>query len=76
MSVLKLLSVLMDYPRDACGRIAGELLDAADDPGLSRQHRARLVQFTRELLDTDPLAAQERWLALFDPWPRDEPAAL
>lgn len=66
MSVLKLLSVLMDYPRDELWAHRGELLDAADDPGLSREHRARLVQFTRELLDTDPLAAQERWLALFD----------
>ena len=66
MSVLKLLSVLMDYPRDELWAHRGELLDAADDPGLSREHCARLVGFTRELLDTDPLAAQERWLALFD----------
>ena len=66
MNVLKLLSVLMDYPEDELWAHRAELLAAADDPGLSTAHRARLVAFARELLDSDPLAAQEAWLALFD----------
>lgn len=66
MNVLKLLSVLMDYPEDELWAHRAELLAAADDPGLSTAHRARLVAFARELLDSDSLAAQEAWLALFD----------
>ncbi len=66
MNVLKLLSVLMDYPEDELWAHHAELLAAADDPGLSTAHRARLVAFARELLDSDPVAAQEAWLALFD----------
>ena len=66
MNVLKLLSVLMDYPEDELWAHRAELLAAADDPCLSTAHRARLVAFARELLDSDSLAAQEAWLALFD----------
>ncbi|MGE0580734.1 MAG: nitrate reductase molybdenum cofactor assembly chaperone [Steroidobacteraceae bacterium] len=66
MNVLKLLSVLMDYPQDELWAHRDELLAAADDPGLSKEHRGRLVAFARDLLDADPLAAQEAWLALFD----------
>ena len=66
MNVLKLLAVLMDYPQDELWTHRAELLAAADDPGLSADHRARLLAFTRGLLDADPLAAQEAWLSLFD----------
>jgi nitrate reductase delta subunit len=66
MKVLKLLGVLMDYPQDELWEHRAELLGAADDPGLSPEHRTRLVAFTRDLLDSDHLAAQESWLALFD----------
>ena len=66
MSLLKLVGVLLDYPQDALWQHGGELLAAADDPGLPAQRRADLVAFARDLLDTDPLDAQERWLMLFD----------
>ncbi len=66
MSLLKLIGVLLDYPQDALWEHGEELLAAADDPGLSKPRRAQLVGFVRDLLATDPLDAQERWLLLFD----------
>lgn len=66
MSLLKLVGVLLDYPQDALWEHGEELLAAADDPGLSKARRVQLVAFVRELLETDPLEAQERWLLLFD----------
>ncbi len=66
MSLLKLVGVLLDYPQDALWEHGEELLAAAEDPGLSKVRRAQLAAFVRELLETDPLEAQERWLLLFD----------
>jgi len=66
MSLLKLVGVLLDYPQDALWEHGEELLAAAEAPGLSKARRAQLVAFVRELLETDPLEAQERWLLLFD----------
>ncbi|WP_297829394.1 nitrate reductase molybdenum cofactor assembly chaperone [Thermomonas sp.] len=66
MSLLKLVGVLLDYPQDALWEHGEELLAAAEAPRLSKARRAQLVAFVRELLETDPLEAQERWLLLFD----------
>lgn len=66
MSLLKLVGVLLDYPDPALWRHADELLAAADDPSLPRARRVQLGAFVRQLLDDDPLDAQERWLATFD----------
>lgn len=66
MSLLKLVGVLLDYPQDALWQHGEELLAAADDPGLPAQRRQQLAGFVRELLATDALDAQERWLMLFD----------
>ena len=66
MSLLKLIGVLLDYPRDELWQHGEELLDATDDPALSRGRRAQLRAFVQELLALDPLDAQDRWLATFD----------
>ncbi|WP_256646888.1 nitrate reductase molybdenum cofactor assembly chaperone [Thermomonas paludicola] len=66
MSVLKLIGVLLDYPQDALWQHGDELLAAVDGPGLPPGRRAAFVQFVRELLASDPLDAQDRWLSLFD----------
>ena len=66
MSVLKLSGVLLDYPRDELWQHGEELLEACDDPALSPARRRQLQTFVRDLLATDPLDAQDRWLATFD----------
>lgn len=66
MSVLKLIGVLLDYPRDELWQHGEELLEACDDPALSTARRGQLQAFVRDLLATDPLDAQDRWLATFD----------
>lgn len=66
MSVLKLIGVLLDYPRDELWQHGEELLEACDDPALSPARRGQLQAFVRDLLATDPLDAQDRWLATFD----------
>ena len=66
MSVLKLIGVLLDYPRDELWQHGEELLEACDDPALSPARRRQLQAFVRDLLATDPLDAQDRWLATFD----------
>ena len=66
MSVLKLIGVLLDYPRDELWQHGEELLEACDDPALSPARRGQLHAFVRELLASDPLDAQDRWLATFD----------
>ena len=66
MSLLKLLGVLLDYPQDEFWQHGDELLAAAEDTGLSAARRKDLARFVRELLATDPLEAQDRWLSTFD----------
>lgn len=66
MSLLKLLGVLLDYPQDELWRHGDELLAAAADPGLPRPRREDLRRFVRDLLETDALLAQDRWLSTFD----------
>lgn len=66
MSLLKLVGVLMDYPQDELWEHGEELLAAADASELSSQRRHELADFVRQLLDTDPLVAQDAWLSLFD----------
>ncbi|MCW4454840.1 nitrate reductase molybdenum cofactor assembly chaperone [Flavobacterium sp. MXW15] len=66
MSLLKLVGVLLDYPRDEMWEHRDELLAAADHPALPKHRRADLARFVRGLLDGDPLQAQDDWLSLFD----------
>ena len=66
MSLLKLVSVLLDYPQDALWQHGDELLQAAQAAELAPARRATLVAFVRELLATDSLEAQDRWLSTFD----------
>ena len=66
MSLLKLLGVLIDYPQEALWQHGEELLAAAADPALPSARREHLARFVRDLLATDALQAQERWLSLFD----------
>ncbi|KRG88088.1 nitrate reductase [Stenotrophomonas daejeonensis] len=66
MSLLKLIGVLLDYPRDELWQHGPELLAACDDPALAAPRRQQLQRFVQELLDSDPLDAQARWLGSFD----------
>lgn len=66
MRLLKLVGVLLDYPQDELWQHGDELLDAANAQALSSAQRKRLGGFVRELLDTDPLTAQDAWLRTFD----------
>ena len=66
MKLLKLIAVLLDYPQDDLWAHGDELRDAIDDPALSPARRSALRGFVDELLATDVLEAQERWLGLFD----------
>ena len=66
MSLLKLLGVLLDYPQDELWQHGDELLAAASDTDLPASRRKDLARFVRELLGTDPLEAQDRWLSTFD----------
>ncbi|MBS0457728.1 MAG: nitrate reductase molybdenum cofactor assembly chaperone [Proteobacteria bacterium] len=63
---LKLLSALLDYPREALWEHHAELLAACHDQALPTAANQRLRAFTEELLALEPMAAQERWLELFD----------
>ncbi|SBV37479.1 molybdenum-cofactor-assembly chaperone subunit (delta subunit) of nitrate reductase 1 [uncultured Stenotrophomonas sp.] len=66
MSLLKLIGVLLDYPRDELWQHGPELLAACDDPALAASRQRQLRGFVQELLDSDPLDAQARWLGSFD----------
>lgn len=66
MSLLKLIGVLLDYPRDELWEHGPELLVACDDPALAPARQRQLRGFVQALLDSDPLDAQARWLGSFD----------
>lgn len=67
MKILKLVSVLLDYPRPELWDFADELREAAADPVLlTPRQRVALSGFVDALLALDPMEAEERWLALFD----------
>jgi len=66
MKVLKLISVLLDYPTDELWQHRRELLEAADTAEVAPRRRTQLGEFVAELLALDPMSAQERWLGLFD----------
>jgi len=66
MSLLKLIGVLLDYPRDELWEHGPELLAACDDPALAPARQRQLRGFVQALLDSDPLDAQARGLGSFD----------
>jgi len=66
MNVLKLIGVLMDYPRDEMWQHGQELLAATEDASLSSARRVQLRAFVAGLLASDPLDAQDQWLSTFD----------
>ena len=66
MSMLKLVSVLLEYPSDELWRHGDELLAAASDASVPSSRRKPLTAFIQELLALEPMAAQERWIGLFD----------
>lgn len=66
MSLLKLIGVLLDYPRDELWEHGAELVGAIHDPDLPASLRPDLARFVQGLLEMDPLEAQDRWLSLFD----------
>lgn len=66
MSLLKLIGVLLDYPRDELWDHGPELLQACDDPSLVPTRQVQLRAFVQQLLGSDPLDAQSAWLGTFD----------
>lgn len=66
MSALKLISLLLDYPRDELWENRSELVAACGDAGLSPERTGQLLEFAADLLSREPMEAQERWLSLFD----------
>jgi len=66
MRLLKLIAVLLDYPQDDLWAHADELREACADPALSPARRVALRGFVDDLVAQEPMAAQERWLGLFD----------
>lgn len=66
MSLLKLISVLLDYPGDELWQHEAELRSAVADAALPAPRRDALRQFVDELLQADMMEAQDRWLSTFD----------
>lgn len=66
MKLLKLLSVLLDYPREELWAHRDELLAAAREGDAPAALQDRLLSFATGLLDDGPMQAQERWMATFD----------
>ncbi len=66
MRLLRLIAVLLDYPREEVWAHADELRLGLDEPALSPARGAALREFVDGLLATEPMQAQERWLELFD----------
>jgi nitrate reductase delta subunit len=66
MKALKLIGVLLDYPREELWQHREELIAATAVPELPPARRAQLAGFVAGLLELDPMTAQERWLGLFD----------
>jgi len=61
MSVLKLVGVLLDYPRDELWQHGDELLAACDQAALPAARRQQLRGFVQQLLDSDPLRRRPGW---------------
>lgn len=66
MKLLKLMSVLMEYPHPDLWAHGEELRDACHDPALSPGRRVALASFVDGLMARDAMAAQEAWLEVFD----------
>lgn len=66
MEVLKLISLLLDYPRDELWQHRDELLHATGEAALPDELRQRLKGFAAWLLDSDALEAQGQWIGTFD----------
>jgi nitrate reductase delta subunit len=73
MSLLELIGLLMDYPRDELWQRREELLDAVARQALPPRRRAELEAFVRGLLDAEPPDVQDDWLSYFD---RSRPMSL
>lgn len=66
MKSLKLLGVLMDYPRAELQAHGDELRAVLPLVEVSEARRERLAALLERMLGQDLLAAQETWLGLFD----------
>ena len=66
MKTLRLLSALVDYPREGLAAHAAELREALAGAEVSPARRAQLGILLERLLGQDLLASQEAWLGLFD----------
>ena len=67
MDILKVISLLLDYPQQQVLDGSDELIEAVEDCRfISPQQRAGLVKLISELAEMDLLDAQERYLSLFN----------
>ena len=66
MKLLKLISVLLEYPHPDLWAHGVELRDACRDPAISPRTRNALTAFVDGMLEHDVMAAQEAWLEVFD----------
>jgi nitrate reductase molybdenum cofactor assembly chaperone NarJ/NarW len=66
MKQLKLIGLLLDYPKDELWQYREELIAATAEVELAPERSEQLAQFAIDLLSLDPMDAQERWLGLFD----------
>lgn len=66
MRALKLVGLLLDYPKEELWQHRQELTDSAHQLGFAPQRTEQLSGFMHELFALDPMAAQECWLGLFD----------
>lgn len=66
MTLLKLLSVLLDYPDELMWQHRSEVLGIAAEADVSPILRWQLIDFVDRLLGQDPLDVQAEWLQMFD----------
>jgi nitrate reductase molybdenum cofactor assembly chaperone NarJ/NarW len=66
MKDLKLIALLLDYPKDELWDHRDDVLAACANSQLPIAFAVGLREFANGLLALDPMSAQERWLGLFD----------
>lgn len=66
MKTLRLLAVLLEYPREDLWQHGDELRAAAGESGLCAERQHLLLALVDRVLGMDPMTAQQGWLELFD----------
>lgn len=66
MKLLKLVGILLDYPRDELWEHRDELRVSLADPAVPEKFRTELEAFLESLLGGDMLERQSEWIETFD----------